>query len=36
MKSFDVSALTGAGLDTVREYLAGMAASSEASTALHA
>ena len=38
IKSFDVSALTGAGLDTVREYLAGMAAPSEASTspALHA
>ena len=30
IKSFDVSALTGAGLDTVREYLAGIAANSDA------
>ena len=30
IKSFDISALTGAGLDTVREYLAGMAVYSHA------
>lgn len=37
IKSFDVSALTGAGLDTVLEYLANMAATRESSTcsALH-
>uniref|UniRef100_E6PSU2 GTP-binding protein hflX n=1 Tax=mine drainage metagenome TaxID=410659 RepID=E6PSU2_9ZZZZ len=32
IKSFDVSALTGAGLDTVRAYLAGLVARSEADT----
>ena len=32
IKSFDVSALTGAGLDTVREYLAGLVARREADT----
>ena len=32
IKSFDVSALTGAGVDTVREYLAGLVAGSETDT----